>query len=93
MANFLVLRKTFEVSADDSPRMLVGRQSRDIPNDTHAIVTAMRKHYNISVDVSFDSDGGTACDSMTYVIGGTYKNLPTPKKVQHIFNGWATATG
>ena len=93
MANFLALRKTFEVSADDSPRMLVGRQSRDIPNDTHAVVTAMRKHYNISVDVSFDSDGGTACDSMTYVLGSTYKDLPVPKKAQHIFNGWATTTG
>ena len=93
MANFLALRKTFEVSADNSPRMLVGRQSRDIPDDTHAVVTAMRKHYNISVDVSFDSDGGTACDGMTYVLGSTYKDLPTPKKAQHIFNGWATATG
>lgn len=93
MANFLALRKTFEVSADDSPRMLVGRQSRDIPDDTNAVVTAIRKHYNISVEVSFDSDGGTACDSMMYVIGSTYKNFPTPKKAQHIFNGWATATG
>ena len=93
MANFLVLRKTFEVGTDDGPRLLVGRQSRSIPDGAHAVVTAMRKHYNISVDISFDSDGGTACDGMTYVIGGTYKNLPVPKKAQHIFNGWATTTG
>ena len=93
MANFLALRKTFEVDADDSPRLLVGRQNRDIPDDAHAVVTAMRKHYSISVDVSFDSNGGTACDDMTYVLGSTYKNLPTPTKAQHIFSGWATATG
>lgn len=93
MANFLALRKTFEVDADDSPRLLVGRQNRDIPDDTHAVVTTMRKHYDMSVDVMFDSNGGTACDSMTYVLGSTYKGLPVPTKSQHIFNGWATATG
>lgn len=93
MANFLALRKTFEVSADDSPRMLVGRQNRNIPDDTHAVVTTMRKHYDISVDVTFDSNGGTACDGMTYVLGSTYKGLPVPTKSQHIFNGWTTATG
>lgn len=93
MANFLVLRKTFEIGADDGPKMLVGRQNRNIPDDMHSVVTTMRKHYNISVDVSFDSDGGTACDGMTYVIGDTYKNLPVPKKAQHIFSGWATAAG
>ena len=80
MANFLVLRKTFEVGADDSPRLLVGRQNRDIPDDTHAVVTTMRKHYDISVDVTFDSDGGTACDNVTYVLGSTYKDLPVPTK-------------
>ena len=93
MANFLALRKTFEVSADDSPRLLVGRQNRDIPDDTHAVVTTMRKHDDMSVDVTFDSNGGTACDGMTYVLGSTYKGLPVPTKAQHIFNGWATATG
>ena len=93
MANFLALRKTFEVNADDSPRLLVGRQNRDIPDDTHAVVTTMRKHYNISVDVTFDSNGGTACNGMTYVLGSTYKGLPVPTKSQHIFSGWATATG
>ena len=93
MANFLALRKTFEVSADNSPRLLVGRQNRDIPDDTHAVVTTMRKHYDISVDVTFDSNGGTVCDGMTYVLGSTYKGLPVPKKSQHIFSGWATATG
>lgn len=93
MANFLVLRKTFEVGADDGTRMLVGRQNRSIPDGAHAVVTAMRKHYNISVDVLFDSDGGTACDGMTYVIGGTYKDLPVPTKAQNIFIGWATAAG
>ena len=80
MANFLALRKTFEVGANDGPRMLVGRQSRDIPDDTHSVVTTMRKHYNMSVDVTFDSNGGTACDGMTYVLGSTYKGLPVPKK-------------
>ena len=93
MANFLALRKTFEIGADDGSRMLVGRQNRSIPDGAHSVVTAMRKHYNISVDVSFDSDGGTACDGMTYVLGSTYKDLPVPKKTQNIFNGWATATG
>ena len=80
MANFLVLRKTFEVGADDGPRMLVGRQNRDIPDDTHSVVTAMRKHYNISVDVSFDSNGGTPCDNAAYVLGSTYKDLPVPTR-------------
>ena len=57
MANFLVLRKTFEVDANNGPRMLVGRQNRAIPTAAlgGAIVTTMKRHRNFIVDVQFDS--------------------------------------
>ena len=95
MSSFIALRKTLDLSADSNRHLLVGRQTRDIPQvaENGSIVTALKKHYNISVDVSFDSDGGTACDDMTYILGSTYKDLPVPKKAQNIFIGWATAAG
>lgn len=95
MSSFIALRKTLDLSADNNRHLLVGRQSRDLPQvaENGAIVTALKKHYDMSVDVQFDSNGGTACDGMTYVLGSTYKDLPVPTRAQHIFNGWATATG
>lgn len=95
MSSFIALRKTLDLSADNNRHLLVGRQSRDLPQvaENGAVVTALKKHYDMSVDVQFDSNGGTACDGMTYVLGSTYKDLPVPTRAQHIFNGWATATG
>ena len=95
MSSFIALRKTLDLSSDNNRHLLVGRQTRDVPQvaENGVIVTTLKKHYDISVDVTFDSNGGTACDGMTYVLGSTYKGLPVPKKSQHIFSGWATATG
>ena len=95
MSSFIALRKTLDLSADNNQHILVGRQNRDLPQaaENGSVVTALKKHYDMSVDVQFDSDGGTACDSMTYILGSTYKGLPVPTRAQHIFNGWATATG
>ena len=38
--------------------------------------------------VTFDSAGGTACNSITVTEGGTYKDLPTPEKDGYTFDGW-----
>lgn len=95
MSSFIALRKTLDLSADNNRHILVGRQTRDLPQvaENGAVVTALKKHYDMSVDISFDSDGGTSCDSMTYVLGSTYKGLPVPTKTQHIFSGWTTSAG
>ena len=95
MSSFIALRKTLDLSSDNNRHLLVGRQNRDLPQvaENGAVVTALKKHYDMSVDVQFDSNGGTACDGITYVLGSTYKGLPVPTRAQHIFNGWATATG
>lgn len=64
MASFIALRKTFDLSSDGSPRLLVGRQNRDIPILTaDALVTTLKKHYDMSVDVTFDVAGGTSCEN------------------------------
>ena len=95
MSSFIALRKTIDLSAENNRHLLVGRYTRDVPQveENGVVVTTLKKHYDISVDIQFDSNGGTVCDDMTYVIGSTYKNLPVPTKAQHIFSGWATATG
>lgn len=51
-------------------------------------MTAVKRHYDFTVDVSFDSAGGSECEAQTYTLGSTYSSLPTPTKSQNIFLGW-----
>lgn len=55
------------------------------------VVTVLKKHFDVDVDVSFDSVGGSECESATYTLGKTYGLLPDTVKAQNIFNGWYTA--
>ena len=41
-----------------------------------------------NVTVLFESNGGSACDSRQYSIGGTYGSLPAPTKIGWSFGGW-----
>ena len=52
--------------------MLVSRQSRELSATSNDVVTTMKKHFDYTVDVSFDSTGGIACASAVYVLGKTY---------------------
>jgi len=65
--------------------MLVGRQSRELSAFGNDVVTTMKKHFDYTVDVSFDSAGGTACPNAEYVLGKTYQDLPTTTRSSHIF--------
>ena len=95
MSSFIALRKTLDLSSDNNRHLLVGRQSRDIPDASNGkrVVTAIKRHYDFDVSVSFDSNGGTACASQTYTLGSTYKDLPTPTKIQNVFLGWLAPNG
>lgn len=92
MGSFIALRKTFDLSADNNSHLLCGRQNRDIPVvlEGGAVMTTLKKHYDFTVTVNFNSNGGTACPDESYTLGGTYKSLPTPTKTQHVFLGWYT---
>lgn len=92
MSSFIALRKSFDLSADENARILVGRQTRDIPAMQAAgvVVTALKKHYDFNVTVKFDTAGGSNCDPQKYTLGSTYKSFPATTKTQHIFNGWFT---
>ena len=65
--------------------MLVSRQSRELSASSNDVVTTMKKHFDYTVDVSFDSAGGTACASSTYVLGKTYKDLPATTRSSYVF--------
>ncbi len=95
MSSFIALRKTLDLSSDSNHHLLVGRQTRDIPDTSSGqkVVTAIKRHYDFTVDVSFDSAGGSECESQTYTLGSTYKDLPTPTKSQNIFLGWIASDG
>ena len=41
--------------------------------------------------VSFDSQGGSACESMAVTYGTAYGTLPTPTRTNYTFAGWFTA--
>lgn len=92
MGSFIALRKTFDLSSDNNSHLLCGRQNRDIPvvPEGGAVMTTLKKHYVFTVNVSFNSNGGTTCSAQSYTIGRTYKSLPTPTRTQHIFLGWYT---
>lgn len=95
MSSFIALRKILDLSSDNNRHLLVGRQNRDIPDASNGkrVVTAIKRHYDFDVSVSFDSNGGTACASQTYTLGSTYKDLPTPTKIQNVFLGWLVPNG
>ena len=90
MSSFLAIKKVFDLSASNDTQMFVSRQSRELSASSNDIVTTMKKHFDYTVDVSFDSAGGTECTSSTYVLGKTYQNLPTTTRSSHIFQGWYT---
>ena len=54
------------------------------------VLTTLKKHFDVSVEVDFDSAGGTSCESAAYVLGKPYGSLPEPTRPQHIFKGWWT---
>lgn len=43
--------------------------------------------------VTFNSNGGSTCDSITVTQGSTYGTLPTPTKTSYAFAGWFTKDG
>ena len=92
MSTFLTIKKTFDLSTSNNTQMLVGKQVRDLSATSNDIVTTMKKHFDYTVDVTFDSTGGTACPSATYTLGQTYSELPTPTRSSYIFKGWYTAS-
>jgi hypothetical protein len=65
--------------------MLVSRQHRELSASSNDVVTTMKQHTDYIVDVSFDSTGGTACESATYVLGYQYQDLPTTTRSSYIF--------
>ena len=65
--------------------MLVSRQSRELSASSNDVITTMKKHFDYTVDVTFDSAGGTACPSATYTLGKTYQELPTTTLSSYIF--------
>ena len=71
--------------------MLVSRQSRELSVTSNDIVTAMKQHFDYTVNVSFDANGGTSCENMTYVLGKTYGQFPSTSRQSFVFDGWHTA--
>ncbi len=59
--------------------------------DTVAITTAQTLTAQWTANtytVTFNSDGGSACDPITVTYGQAYGNLPTPTKEGYSFGGW-----
>lgn len=46
-----------------------------------------------TVTVSFDSNGGSSCNSIKVTVGGTYGSLPTPTRDFYTFMGWFNSNG
>ena len=54
--------------------------------ETSGTWTVQPKTYTIT----FDSNGGSAVDSVTYAFGATIDNLPVPTRSGYQFEGWGT---
>lgn len=52
----------------------------------HTLVATWEPY--LYVTVSFNSDGGSSCDSISVVYGLTYGTLPSPTKSGYVFAGW-----
>ena len=91
MPSFLVVKKSLELSGDGSiSKMLVGRQTRDLSAASGPVMTAMRKHIDMKVNVTFDMGGLSEDIVSSYVLGSTYSKLPEVSAASHIFEGWYT---
>ncbi|MBQ0008691.1 MAG: InlB B-repeat-containing protein [Firmicutes bacterium] len=68
--------------------------SKVVSADT-VLITAnqtLYAHWTVNTyTVSFDSQGGSACESKTVTYNSTYGNLPEPTKSGNAFGGWYTA--
>lgn len=71
MSSFIALRKSFGLSADSNTKMLVSCQNRRIPvlQSGGAVITALKKHYDFTATVKFDTAGGSSCDLQKYKLG------------------------
>lgn len=45
---------------------------------------------NITLTINFDSNGGTSCKSIEYVVGKSFNMPDDPTKENYIFDGWYT---
>lgn len=75
------------------PDVNVVVQNSSSSQEEYTVVTTLKKHYDFTVTVSFDSNGGTSYESQTYTLGSTYKDLPEPTKTQNVFLGWLAPNG
>ena len=60
----------------------------DVLSDVQTRLYARWGSEGTKVTVSFDSRGGSPCDSRQYTFGGKYESLPTPTKSGFDFVGW-----
>lgn len=89
MSSFLVAKKVLEVTGSSNPRMLVSRQSRSLSAYADSsIVTTLKRHFPFMVQVRFNVDGGSECESKTFKLGDQYLYLPSTAKNSNIFRGW-----
>ena len=59
-----------------------------IPANSYGGITLTANWVQNSFIVTFDSNGGSACSSISVTSGGTYGNLPTPTRQYYTFTGW-----
>lgn len=59
-----------------------------IPAKSYGDITLTANWVQNSFTVTFDSNGGSACSSISVTSGGTYGNLPTPTRQYYTFTGW-----
>ena len=92
MASFIVTKKTLELSGGTNARVLVGIQHLDLGGALSANCQVLKKHFDYTVEVSFNGNGGTTpTASSSFVVGKQYGTLPTPTRSSYKFDGWFTA--
>ena len=48
---------------------------------------------NITLTINFDSNGGTSCKSIEYVVGKSFNMPDDPTKENYVFGGWYEDNG
>ena len=82
--NTIITSKTVELSTGDSPLYYIYVTDKDGKHDTYIVLV----HRNYLFDVSFNTNGGSSCESQIVEEGFKLENVPTSSRTGYKFAGW-----
>lgn len=82
--NNVITSKTVELTIGDNPLYYIYVTDKNQKHETYIVLI----HRNYIFNVSFNTNGGSSCESQKIEEGYKLENVPTSSKTGYKFNGW-----